>query len=367
LINCGSCAYNVSFVTTVPAREWPDSAQEMINAAIGALAAGENLTQDEMTAAMDAVMEGRVADERIGLFLTALSAKGETVEEIAGAARSLRKHMTPIRTRHEIVVDTCGTGGVGSKLFNISTAAALVTAAAGVPVAKHGNRAVTSRTGSADVLAALGVNIAADIACVERCLDELGICFCFAPLMHPSMKRVAEVRRRLGKPTIFNLLGPLCNPAGAPFQLLGVGRAEMRQTIAKSLALLGTRRSVVVSGQSGLGEVTIAGSTHVIEVSEDGTLRDHSWTAADYGLPATESLDDLTVEGAQQSADIIRRVVSGNPGLARDIVVANAAAAIWIAGQARTLRDGALAAQQAIDSGSAKHLLDQLVRLTDSK
>jgi anthranilate phosphoribosyltransferase len=338
----------------------------MIEATLGRLAAGENLTQEGMTAAMDAVIGGRVADEQIGLFLTALSAKGETVEEIAGAARSLRNHMTPIRTRHKIVVDTCGTGGVGSKLFNISTAAALVTAAAGVPVAKHGNRAVTSRTGSADVLAALGVNIAAEISCVERCLDELGICFCFAPLMHPSMKRVAEVRRRLGRPTIFNLLGPLCNPAGAPFQLLGVGRAEMQQTIAKSLALLGTRRSVVVSGQS-LGEVTIAGSTHAIEVSEDGTLRDHSWTAADFGLSATESLDDLAVESAQQSADIIRHAVSGKPGLARDIVVANVAAAIWIAGKSKTLRDGAVVAQQAIDSGSAMQLLDQLVRRTNSK
>src|SRR5262245_21614903 len=226
----------------------------MFTDTLGRLSAGENLTQDEMTAAMDAVMDGRIADEQIGLFLTALSAKGETVEEIAGAARSLRKHMTPIRTRHAVVVDTCGTGGVGSKLFNISTAAALVTAAAGVPVAKHGNRAVTSRTGSADVLSALGVNIAAESSCVERCLDDLGICFCFAPLAHPSMKRVADVRRRLGRPTIFNLLGPLCNPAAAPYQLLGVGRPELRQTIAKALAILGTRRSVVVSGQSGLGE-----------------------------------------------------------------------------------------------------------------
>jgi len=338
----------------------------MIEATLGRIAAGENLTQEEMTAAMDAVMEGSVVDDQIGLFLTALSVKGETVEEIAGAARSLRKHMTPIRTRHAVIVDTCGTGGVGSTLFNISTAAALVTAAAGVPVAKHGNRAVTSRTGSADVLAALGVNIAAEISCVERCLDELRICFCFAPLVHPSMKRVAEVRRRLGNPTIFNLLGPLCNPAGAPFQLLGVGRAELQQTIARALALLGTRRSVVVSGQSGLGEITVAGSTYVIEVSENGTLRDHTWTAADFGLPARESLDELTVESAQQSADIIRHAMSGKPGFARDIVVANAAAAIWIAGKAKTLSDGALVAQRAIDSGSAKQLLDQLVRLTNS-
>ena len=197
-----------------------------------------------------------VSDEQIALLLTALHVKGETVEEIAGAAASLRKHMTPIRTRHSNVIDTCGTGGGGSKLFNISTTAALVTAAAGVPVAKHGNRAVTSRSGSADVLSALGVNIAADVATVERCLDELGICFCFAPLMHPAMKRVAEVRARLGMQTIFNLLGPLTNPAGAPFQLLGVARTELRETLARALALLGTQRAVVVSAEGNLGEVT---------------------------------------------------------------------------------------------------------------
>ena len=185
----------------------------MITAALGRLSAGENLSQSETTAVFDAVMEGKLPEEQIAVLLTALRAKGEAVEEIAGAAVSMRKHMTHIRTRHRAVIDTCGTGGVASKLFNISTAAALVTAAAGVPVAKHGNRAVTSRTGSADVLAALGVNIAADIRCIERCLDELGICFAFAPLMHPAMKEVAEVRRRLGVPTIFNLLGPLCNPA----------------------------------------------------------------------------------------------------------------------------------------------------------
>jgi anthranilate phosphoribosyltransferase len=236
-----------------------------------------------------------------------------------------------------------------------------------VPVAKHGNRAVTSRTGSADVLAALGVNIAAEIACVEHCLDELGVCFCFAPLVHPSMNRVAEVRRRLGRPTIFNLLGPLCNPAGAPFQLLGVGRPELQPTIAKALALLGTQRSVVVAGQSGLGEVTIAGSTDAIEILENGTLRERRWTVADFGLPASESLDGLTIENAQQSADIIRSVLSGKAGPARDIVVANAAAAIWIAGKAETLRYAAALAQRAIDSGAATQLLERLIRATNTK
>ena len=180
----------------------------MFTAMLGRLAAGENLSLDEMTAAMDAVMDGQIPDEQIGLFLTALRAKGETVDEIAGAAQSLRKHMTRIKSRHANIIDTCGTGGGGSKLFNISTAAALVTAAAGVPVAKHGNRAVTSRSGSSDVLAALGVNIAADIACVERCLDELGICFCFAPLVHPSMKRVCGSACPVGCADNFQFVGP---------------------------------------------------------------------------------------------------------------------------------------------------------------
>ncbi len=289
----------------------------MITATLGRLAAGENLSQEEMATAIDMVMRGHVTDEQIALLLTALRTKGETADELAGAAQSLRQHMTPIRTRREGVIDTCGTGGGGSKLFNISTTAALVTAAAGVPVAKHGNRAITSRTGSADVLAALGVNISADAACVERCLDELGICFCFAPLLHPSMKRVAEVRRRLGVPTIFNLLGPLCNPAGAPFQLLGVGRSKLLRVMAEALAKLGTQHSVVVSGEGEVGEVTIAGQTRVIEITSDGTLRENRWTAAEFGLSAVETLEPLFVNNAAQSAETIRRVLAGQAGPAR--------------------------------------------------
>jgi anthranilate phosphoribosyltransferase len=273
--------------------------------------------------------------------------------------------MTPIRTRHQTVIDTCGTGGVSSKLFNISTTAALVTAAAGEPVAKHGNRAVTSRTGSADVLTVLGVNISAGVPLVERCLDELGICFCFAPLLHPSMKRVSEVRRRLGVPTLFNLLGPLCNPAGAPFQLLGVGRRELCKTMAQALAKLGTQRSAVVSGEGELGEVTTAGTTHVIEVAADGTLQEHRWTPAEFGLPPAASLESLVVENAPQSAALIRRVLAGEAGPPRNIVVANAAAALWVVGKADSLSACAQLAQQAIDTGAAKDLLDRLIHLTN--
>lgn len=336
-----------------------------ITAILGRLAGGENLSLAETAETFDEVMAGHVPDEQIGLLLTSLRAKGETVEEIAGAATSLRRHMTKLHTRHALVVDTCGTGGVGSKLFNISTAAAIVTAACGIPVAKHGNRAVTSRTGSADALTALGVNIAADVNCVERCLDELGVCFCFAPLMHPAMKRVAEVRRKLGMPTIFNLLGPLCNPAGAPFQLLGVGKPELREPMARALVLLGTRRAAVVTGEGNLGEITVAGLTEVIEVAE-GTLRESRWTPEDFGLNAAESLAPLEVENAQQSAALIRGVLAGEAGAARDIVVANAAAAIWLVGKAASLREGAAMAQRAIDSQDAAKLLSRLVEVTSA-
>jgi anthranilate phosphoribosyltransferase len=337
----------------------------MITATLGRLAAGENLSQQEMATTIDMVMRGHVTDEQIALLLTALRAKCETADELAGAAQSLRRHMTPIRTRRQGVIDTCGTGGGGSKLFNISTAAALVTAAAGVPVAKHGNRAITSRTGSADVLAALGVNISADVACVERCLDELGICFCFAPLLHPSMKRVGEVRKRLGVPTIFNLLGPLCNPAGAPFQLLGVGRSKLLRVMAEALAKLGSQHSVVVSGEGEVGEVTIAGQTRMIGVTSDGTLPEQRWTAADFGLAAVETLEPLFVNNAAESAEIIRRVLAGEAGSARDMVGANAAVALWVAGKADLLRAASGLAQQAIDSGAAKELFAQLIKITN--
>ncbi len=196
----------------------------MIIDLIGRVSGGQDLTMEEMSSAIDQIMQGNCEQQQIGLLLTALRAKGETVDEVAGAARAMRKHMKLIRSDRDDLLDTCGTGGDGSGTFNISTAAALVTAAAGVPVAKHGNRAISSKTGSADVLAVLGVNIEASITQVEACLEKLGICFCFAPLMHQSMRHVAAVRKKLGVPTIFNLLGPLCNPARAAYQLLGVGK-----------------------------------------------------------------------------------------------------------------------------------------------
>ncbi len=269
-----------------------------INSAIKHVASGRDLSMQDMESVMDRIMGGLCGEEQIAGLLRVLHNKGETVEEVAGAAAAMRRQMTPIRSRRAGLLDTCGTGGDGSKTFNISTAAALVVAAAGVSVAKHGNRGMTSRSGSADVLAALGVNIEADVACVEACLDELGICFCFAPLLHKAMKHVAPVRKKLGTPTVFNILGPLVNPASAPFQLLGVGRAALQPLMAEALLLLGTKRAVIVHGADGLDEVSLAGPTHVIEAS-GGILRHFDWSPADFGLESA-GLETMLVSGPEE-------------------------------------------------------------------
>ena len=334
----------------------------MLTSILGRVSAGENLTMEEMAHVIDLVMQGQCRDEQIGLLLIALRTKGETVSEIAGAAAAMRQHMVPIRSSHETLVDTCGTGGAGLQTFNISTAAALVTAASGTPVAKHGNRKITSQTGSADVLVELGVNIEASVETVENCLEQLGICFCFAPLLHPAMKHVASVRKQLGVPTIFNLLGPLCNPAAAPTQLLGVGRPELRTTLAAALAMLETQRALVVTGSDGMDEITLTGETHITLV-EDGETSEQSWNPADFGL-SRANLADLQVENPQQSAQCIREVLAGQPGPARDIVVINAAAAIWLTGQETSLETAARHAEAAIDDGRSTELLSQLGQLS---
>jgi anthranilate phosphoribosyltransferase len=330
---------------------------------LGRVSAGENLSMGEMRAAIGDIMQGDVPDPQIALFLAALREKGETVDEIAGAALAMRDHMTPIRTTRKGVLDTCGTGGTGSRLFNVSTAAAIVAAAAGVPVAKHGNRSVTSRSGSADALSALGVNIQANAMCVADCLESLGICFCFAPMHHPAMKRVAEVRKQIGGRTIFNLLGPLSNPAGAEYQLLGTGRDELRTTLGRALVLLGVRRAVVVTGDDGLGEVTIATTTRVT-IADNGTLSEAIWSPNEFGV-AEASLDTLLIDTADESAAVIRRVLGGEEGPARDIVVSNAAAALWAARKSSDLKDCARQAAEAINSGAARGLLTKLVEQTN--
>jgi anthranilate phosphoribosyltransferase len=342
----------------------------MIDAIVQLVEAGRNLSMEQMESAIGEMIEGRCTETEMARLLTALHRKGETVEEIAGAAAALRRHVTPIRTRHTVFLDTCGTGGDGSRTFNISTAAAIVTAAAGVPVAKHGNRGMTSRSGSADALVALGVHVEAEVACVESCLDELGLCFCFAPLLHQAMKHVAPVRKKLGTPTIFNLLGPLTNPAGAPYQLLGVGRAELQLRLAEALVLLGTTRTLVVHAADGLDEVSLAGPTEVIE-AVGGRLRRFTWTPDDFGLRES-SRETLLVENPAESAAVIRSVLAGRPGPARDITLANAAAALWcsrhtpcaVGGGTTTLQEAVQLAARAVDSGKAALLLERLAAKT---
>lgn len=321
-----------------------------------------DLTLDQMAQAIDLMMQGECDELQIGQLLTALAAKGETVEEVAGAAQAMRRHMTPIRTSRTGLVDTCGTGGGGSQTFNVSTTAAIVAAAAGASVAKHGNRSVTSRSGSADVLAELGVNLDASVAQVERCLDELGICFCFAPLMHPAMKHVGAVRKKLGIRTIFNVLGPLANPAGAEHQLLGAGLPHLRPLLAGAIQKLGTKKTLVVCGDDGLGDVTITGTTHVTEVTPAG-LREFEWTPEDFGVKRGE-LADLTIESSAESAAVIREILAGQTGAPRSIVVLNAAAALIVAGKANTPKEAVAKSAEAIDSGAAKTLLQRLGELS---
>jgi len=331
----------------------------MIEAALETLEAGGDLSMEQMSEAIGLIMEGRVGEEETARLLTALHTKGETVAEVAGAAAAMRAKMTPICSRRSDLIDVVGTGGDHSGTFNISTGAALVTAAAGVPVAKHGNRAVTSRSGASDVLATLGVNIEAELGRVEACLDELGICFCFAPLYHQAMKRVAPVRQKLGHPTIFNVLGPLCNPARARRQLLGVGRPELRRLLAEAIVLLGTERTLVVYGTDGLDEVSLGAETEATEAAGKET-RELKWTAADFGLKRAE-LAGLLVEGPEESAAVIGGILDGKRGPRRDVVVANAAAALWTAGRHDSLSRCAAVAAEAIDSGAAKDLLARLV------
>lgn len=325
---------------------------------VGRVAGGIDLTMPEMQATIDLMMDGDCTDEEIALLLTGLAAKGETVDELAGAAASMRTHMTKIRTSRTGLLDTCGTGGGGSQTFNISTTAAIVAAAAGVPVAKHGNRSVTSRSGSADVLAALGVNLDATREQVEACLEELGLCFCFAPLAHPAMRHVGPVRKKLGIRTIFNLLGPLANPAGAEFQLLGAGLANQQDLLAQAIGRLGTKRTLVVHGGDGMGDVTCSTTTRVLSVTPAG-IEEFEWTPADFGI-AVSPLDTLRIETPEESAALVRRLLAGEAGPPRDVVVLNAAAGLIAAGRSDDPKAAAAMAAEAIDSGAAAELLKRL-------
>ena len=323
-----------------------------------------DLTSEQMQQAILWMLAGQLSDEEIGKLLVALREKGEAVSELVGAARAMRLMMSPIRTHRGGLLDTCGTGGDGARTFNISTATAIVAAAAGANVAKHGNRKITSATGSADVLSELGVKIDASREVVESCLNELGICFCFAPLLHPAMKHVANVRRSLAFPTLFNYLGPLCNPAGAVFQVIGVGKEELQTKIAATLIQLPIEAAIVVRGEDGLDEVTLSADTHVLLIQQ-GMLTQTTWTPESFGLSKINS-DDLVVDGPAESALAITKVLKGNRGPRRDIVLANAAAGLWISGITHSLIDAVAKAEQAIDSGRAAELLKSLCARSQS-
>ena len=311
------------------------------------------------------IMSGLAPTVRIKSFITALRDKGETVEEIAGAAKIMREKALKIDAGGGAVVDTCGTGGSGLATFNISTAAAFVVAGCGVKVAKHGNRGASSPCGSADVLEALGVNINAGAGITQRCIREIGIGFLFAPLFHSAMKHAAQVRKEIGTRTIFNLLGPLSNPASARNQVVGVYNADLTVTIARVLKKLGARRAFVVHGMDGLDEITITGRTKVSEL-RGGRVKTCYVTPETFGLN-TAKISDIKGGTAAENARILLSVLKGSPGPARDVVLLNAAAALTAAGRAKNFKEGIRLAAESIDSGSAMDKLKRLIKMTGKR
>jgi anthranilate phosphoribosyltransferase len=325
---------------------------------LAALCAGEELAESQTRELFNCFMHGQYDEAEAAAVLIALRMKGETASEIAAAARVLREHMVRWDPGLPGVLDTCGTGGDGTGTFNISTAAALVVAGCGVPVVKHGNRSVSSRSGSADVLAALGVKIEGDAEHARRCLHEAGLAFCFAPSFHPALKHIGPLRRRLGVPTIFNCLGPLANPAGATRQLLGVSRPEMLDPMSGALAKLGTAHAFIVCSHEGLDEVSLSAPTRVREVR--GTVvAAFEWTCADFGLEAC-ALSELAARDAAESARIILQMLQGVDGPASRIVIANAAAGLLAAERVTTLRDGVKLATMSLATGAALQVLNKL-------
>jgi anthranilate synthase component I len=329
---------------------------------------GENLNRAEAGNFLGCLLNPIATDAQIAAALTSLAVKGETFDELAGIAEAMRNRALPLRSRHARFIDTAGTGSSAAKTFNVSTAAAFVIAGAGLPVAKHGSRAATSRCGSADVLEALGVNTAAPLETVERCLDELEICFMFAPLFHAATARVAHVRRELGVHTTFNLLGPLTNPARAPFQILGVSQLSLLERVAAALARLGVKKAWVVHGTDGLDEITIAGKTFVAACSSTGEVETFTLSPDDFGLEC-QHVDGFRGREPQENAQLIRAILRGETtkttSADRDLVVINAAAALHLAGVAPDLRYAVELARESIDSGRAASKLDALVRETN--
>jgi anthranilate phosphoribosyltransferase len=341
----------------------------MITEAVEKIASGEDLTRAEAEAAMEQILSGCSNDEQIAGFLSALRIKGETVDELVGFATAMRRRAAPVfqegRRGSEILVDTCGTGGDASGTFNVSTAAAFVVAGAGVRVAKHGNRSISSRCGSADVLEALGVDLALSPERVGEAIQAVGIGFLFAPAMHSAMKHAMAARRQLGGRTVFNLLGPLTNPAGASAQVVGVFDPSFTGLLAEALGELGVRRAFVVHGAEGLDEISLAGETHVAEL-RDGAVRSYTVVPEDFGLRRAP-LEAIAGGDASHNAEIILRVLEGELGPHREVVQANAAAALVAAGRATDFLDGVRLAAESLDSGAARAKLDQLIAFTKAR
>ena len=325
---------------------------------------GSDLTFDQAHQAFGQIMEGQWSEAQIGGFLVALAAKGETADEIAGAATAMREHVLPIDAGGEDVIDTCGTGGTGLRTFNVSTAAAMVAAGAGAKVAKHGNRTNTRPSGSAEVLLALGVNLEAGPDTIAKCLREANICFCFAIKHHPAMKYAVPVRKQLAVRTIFNVLGPLTNPAGARRQLMGVFAEDLAERIAEVLGKLGSTRAMVVHADDGLDELSTTAETRVCEL-RDGKVASRRVSPEDFALERAK-MDDLLVDSPEQSAAVIRGVLGGRKGPARDIVVLNAAAALVVADLADSIPAGMKLAADAIDQGAATRAMDKLIELSNA-
>jgi anthranilate phosphoribosyltransferase len=334
---------------------------DVVSRAIDAVCAGNHLTADHASAVLSEIMEGRTDPIQTGAFLIALRAKGETVPELVGLARTMRGLAAPVATQRRDLVDTCGTGG-GPSTFNISTTAAFVAAGAGCAIAKHGNRSNTSKCGSADLLEALGVNVEIEPEQVARCIDEVGFGFMFAPRHHAAMAHVVPARKALGVRTIFNFLGPLTNPAGANRQLLGVADRHYQETIAEALVTLGSVRALVVAAEDGLDELSLSARTRVIEVADGHTAE---WFAepGQFGL-APVDLGAVAGGTPEENAAVTRAVLAGEPGPRRDLVLLNAAAAIYVGGLASDLEQGVAKAAEAVDSGAAADVLERLKAAT---
>jgi anthranilate phosphoribosyltransferase len=331
----------------------------LIAALLRKLVAREHLTQQEAANLLSALMSDDVTDTQIAASLTALAAKGETEDELAGFAETMRDRVEKVTTHHAKFADTCGTGGSVAKTFNISTAAAFIVAAAGLPVAKHGNVGVTTRAGSADVLRALGIKVEVDAISVGRSIDQIGIGFMFAPLHHKATRRVAQVRRDLGLRTIFNLLGPLTNPAGAPYQLIGIAQEDAGERVAHAVSRLGIKRAWVVRGSDGLDEITLSGVTSVFECTSEGVSQ-FEVSPRDFGL-SQAPMSNLGGGDATTNAAIVLEVLNGSRrDAARDVVLANAAATLRIADEVTDLREGIARATVAIDSGAALRKMTEL-------